>query len=732
MIKKALLSMAPLRATDEMMKLAVEDYPKKIPHKDRYYSYVEQTCEHGIFMRAMAEHGIVKVALFNPEAMRLGSDRPAYELFIDCEKRRFITFDYAQQKWRDAMVHHLEWPRYLDYTKKCWIPNAERELIKEQLAIPDGGIFNIRCFQENIRDEELVRRDKKHTDPWDADMALTPQLPKDWERWVSKVGIPENYIFYQYVRGGAKSGFCSFCGREVPLSHPPRHNQEGTCPRCRHQVVFKSIGRMARRIFTENACVYLIQRRPDGFILREFWAYRVHNKENYKEPELHCTEHLRHIYDADANCRSYYWGDYKHRAIRWIEGAPNFSWYTGCDGYSYNIKSSRKGRIYARSLAPLSKTVLRSTGLLEWLRQEGALVSPNWYLSVWSEIPLIEKVMKANLPQMQREILLNAGLWKTNIVDPKASELTKALGIDGEKLKRLRAANGGAELLGWLQWEKRLGRPIAEEDLQWFQKQHIRAGELRFIQGKMTPLQIRNYLQKQSRMENETIRQVLFTWRDYLSMAEKQGIDTSDEIVYRARKLYQRHDELVIMAERANVAEQAKEIQKSFPKVDKVCKAIKDKYEYKSETYSIVVPESVLDILADSRMLHHCVSRSETYWDRIQKQETYILFLRKTEAPTVPYYTLEVEPNGTIRQKRTKFNRQEKDINRATKFLERWQQVLAKRITPEDKELAAASRVLREEEFKKMREDDVRIHAGDLAGQRLVDVLTADLMETAA
>ena len=34
--------------------------------------------------------------------------------------------------------------------------------------------------------------------------------------------------------------------------------------------------------------------------------------------------------------------------------------------------------------------------------------------------------------------------------------------------------------------------------------------------------------------------------------------------------------------------------------------------------------------------------------------------------------------------------------------------------------------------FEQLRQDDVRIHVGDLAGQRLVDVLVSDLMETAA
>ena len=76
--------------------------------------------------------------------------------------------------------------------------------------------------------------------------------------------------------------------------------------------------------------------------------------------------------------------------------------------------------------------------------------------------------------------------------------------------------------------------------------------------------------------------------------------------------------------------------------------------------------------------------------------------------------------------------RQEEDIKDAEKFLEEWQNVVAKRLTEQDRKRAATSRVLREQEFEQMRRDNVIIHTGNLAGQRLVDVLMADLMETAA
>lgn len=85
-----------------------------------------------------------------------------------------------------------------------------------------------------------------------------------------------------------------------------------------------------------------------------------------------------------------------------------------------------------------------------------------------------------------------------------------------------------------------------------------------------------------------------------------------------------------------------------------------------------------------------------------------------------------------IRQKRTYFDRQNDDLKDAEKFLKEWQKVVSERLTENDREKAEKSKVLRLQEFEQLRQDDIRIHTGDLAGQRLVDVLVSDLMETAA
>lgn len=190
----------------------------------------------------------------------------------------------------------------------------------------------------------------------------------------------------------------------------------------------------------------------------------------------------------------------------------------------------------------------------------------------------------------------------------------------------------------------------------------------------------------------------------------------------------QQHNELLKAINANRLGLTAVDIEEKYPKVTEILPLLK-KYEYSDQTYAMLAPECVKDILHDANALQHCVLTKEEHMERIASQESYLLFLRKVSDMQVPYYTLEVEPDGTIRQKRTKFNRQNKDIEQAEHFLSQWQKVIAERITEEERKLSKKSRVQRVQEIKQLRKDQVIIHTGDLKGQLLADVLQADLME---
>ena len=711
-----LLAMPMLTASPEMKQAAMADEPKK---ETTYYGHTYTTRTYFAYMNCLVQDGILKAAFFLPDHLRLDGNNPVYEVFLDKENRQFLTYDHLEKKWRDAKLDRLEW-HGRNYYATCWVSEEDAALVQDYFSGERGGALGILDFQRNVRDEQLERRHKRITDPWDQDLAQVPELPKDWAHWADKVAVRENFIFYHYKRGGAKTGYCTFCGKEVPISGHPYHNKEGRCTRCRHPVVFKALGR-AGYFQTDKYYAYLIQRCRDGFVIREFWANRTYRKDRLPHSEPYWHEFRRSIYDHSGEVRSYYWGMYCQRETRWIAGSPCYYAYYG----------DQSGRVYGKTLPSLEKKELRQTGLAEWIRSH-PITDPEKYLAVWKRLPQMEQIWKAGLQRLTKECFNNCDSVRKLVLCPSEPGLIRALGLDASKFRRLRQLDGDTETLAWLQLEKKTGQRIPDEMLHWFQKERISAKDLLFIADRMSLVQIKNYLQRQKQYFDGSCRQALTTWQDYLAMAERLHYDTSDEIVYRVHKLRQRHDELVLQGEAGSLEEQAEKMAAKYPHVDAICMELQNKYAYTDEEYTVIAPQNIFEIIKEGRMLHHCVGNDgagERYYDRIERRESFILFLRRTDEPNDPYYTLEIEPDGTVRQKRTLFDRQHEDIEQATEFLLKWQKVIAARLTGSDLKLAERSRELRKEEFIQMQKERVIIHTGHLAGRLLAEVLLADLME---
>lgn len=708
--------MPVLTASQEMKEVAMADEPRK---ETTYYGHTYTTRTYFAFMNCLVQNGILKAAFFLPDHLRLDGNNPVYEVFLDKEQRQFLTYDHLEKKWRDAKLDRLEWPGR-NYYAICWASEKDAALVQDYFSGERGGDLGILDFQRNVRDEQLEQRHKRITDCWDKDLAQVPELPKDWVHWVDKVAVRENYIFYHYKRGGAKTGYCTFCGKEVPISGHPYHNKKGRCTRCRHPVMFKALGR-AGYFKTDRYYAYLVQRCRDGFVIREFQVDRTYRKNILPHSEPYWHEFRRSIYDRSGEIRSYYWGMYCQREVRWIEGSPCYYAYAG----------DQAGRVYGKTLPSLGKKELRQTGLVEWIRSH-PVTDPEKYLAVWKQIPKMEQIWKAGLSRLTAECFHFCDNVRKLVLHPDEPGLIRALGLDAQKFRRLRQLDGDTETLAWLQLEKKTGQRIPDEMLHWFQKERISAKDLLFIADRMSLVQIKNYLQRQKQYFDGSCQQALTTWQDYLAMAERLHYDTSDEIVYRVRKLRQRHDELVLQSEAGSLEEQAEKMAAKYPHVDAICVELQEKYSYSDDDYTVLAPQDIFEIIKEGRMLHHCVGNDgagERYYDRMERRESFIMFLRRTEEPNDPYYTLEIEPDGTVRQKRTLFDRQYEDIEQATEFLIKWQKVIAARLTGRDLKLAERSRELRKEEFIQMRKDRVIIHTGHLAGRLLADVLLADLME---
>lgn len=308
-------------------------------------------------------------------------------------------------------------------------------------------------------------------------------------------------------------------------------------------------------------------------------------------------------------------------------------------------------------------------------------------------------------------------------IDLEGQTPEEVLGLDKNAIGRLKQLNGGTVILEWLQWKAK--HPKAElktETLKELERKRITPSRLGVMANLMSPRKCLNFLSRQEKLMNDTTSPVITYYEDYISIARKIGMDIRDEIVYAPKNLKLRHDQLVDEYNRRKSEFEAQEMDEKWPGAQEVLDRIKDIYNYQGDGWQIITPQTLMDIVDDSHQLHHCAGASDRYYERIRTEETYILFLRRD--PKKAWYTLEIEPGGTVRQKRSEYNRQP-DLDTVNEYLKEWQTEIKKRLKARDKQLAAQSAQQRAEEMEQLKNGTER-------NRQLFDLLMNDLMEVGA
>ena len=723
MIKAELRKLRTLNATKEMVEKAKKG--KGQNYKRSYYYSKNNDATYRLYMRAQNLGPYIKAAIFDAKNLCKDITTPIYEVYINIEGKEYITrkLDDSGNEvgWTKAMIHNLKYPG--EWGCSCfliWMDSHQASHIGKLLGNEKKGDAAIYKFQQDIKADALAKARERQTAPWDADNNLVPkELPKGFEKWWQKKVITEHYLFYKDKEDD--KGYCSYCEQDVDILDNPRHNKKTKCSNCGHKVQYKHLTRF-KYINGDRKTTSCFQPVKGGVVLRVFdvqTCYNFSNKdistEPYKKPRHYINEHRRIFRFEDDTVRSYDWYFYKNITHRWCSTQfCNYSAY-----FYWNLEGKR---VYTGNLRCLNKI---HTSIPTLLRKG---YSFNLAKLMYEEVgnPLIEQCVKIGAIKLGIDLLDSSYYKVAECIDQEATELTKSLLIDKMRLKRLVTNNGNLIFLRWLQQEKIDNTIFDELMIKAFSENDILPGDLFEVRERMTYQQIYNYLSKNIQ-GNEKLSNVWQRYEDYMQMAEKAGMATDNIMVYKPSNLSEAHVEVIKLLEKADMEKEAKKVEEKFPLVNEVCKTL-DKYEWSDGEYMVVAPKCVMDIVEEGTILKHCIHRVDYYMDRMEQKETFSLFLRKCSAPTVPWYSMEVEPSGNIRQKRTVHDTQGKDLDAAIPFLKKWQKVIKERLDEEDIKLAKISNEKRIDNYKEIRKEQKKVWHGVLAGKLLADVLEADFL----
>ena len=614
---RKLLEMEDLGITDEIRETAYKDQGEERGEEGNWrgiYSYYK----YHSYLRAGKQNGILKVEIYRGEDIRKLNEEPVFMIFLSSKENKYTTYLPKEKKWSRAKIRNLPLGSY-DYKKvygqSFWTTDEEEKMILKYLGFNEP---ETRCSVTwAINDWQTTVMHRKEIQEIDHVMDQVTETPADFRQWVRDEAFwKKQYIFYNASKGEA---YCTACRKTIKTKMKSAHNKMAECPECGRIVTAKSWKK--QKTIDDNETVAMIQKIPDGYIVRFFECRKINRiQENWREQVIF-WEHGRTQLDKRMRfVRDYDYANFKQTGkTRW------------CRSNYVNHYSSAV--VYPRNLEALRKsTRLTDIPLEKMLEQEkGRRV-------------YIEKLLN---PDKGIGYLIYAGLTRLAMeyieshrsINKNAKDAQGALGIDRNRICRLKELNGGIRTLEWLRYEQRAGKKLSQKLLVRLDRTQISPKDLKDImQYGVTPEKALNYIEKQPEEKNA----VLTEWKDYLDMARKEHMDTTDDIVRYPKNLRRRHNELADLCNKKKEQERAKQYSLIDEKIRKLLPRAA-RYYWEDKEYLIVPAAKCEELMREGRLLHHCVGASSSYMEKMAAGEAWILFLRRKDSLEDPYYTIEID-----------------------------------------------------------------------------------------
>lgn len=562
----------------------------------------------------------------------------------------FTTYAHGEKvktRWRDAMLVNLNRrDYYFSMSEAAFYTREDEQRVLaffkslKKRGYWENGIDAIRRVQNDIRTAQQIRRERDRKRRIRAKLKDLRPLPRDLNKWLRKEVLPA-YFFYDARRGNKPvEGVCSSCGHTVTIGQA-KHNDTGICPHCGRSFTMKSNGK--RGFIWDRVTASVVQRyREDKLIVRVI-------KGSYTAPKDRASwvdyyEETRIIVGMDQKGEPFeeaYHREYDSLGITpWKKGYPPVMYL-----YQQNFNAETCGFLYCRNLnRELAGTPWQYCQLKAFYAgiQDEMQVSP--YLQVYRMIPAIEFFVKLKLYWLVTHLVYKTGYQRADqIIDTQGKNLREILQIDPSDVPLLQRPGNELDMLFLLRAFRSEGYQADIEFFDWA----IQFGvcDRNFLKKALhytTPHRIRRYLNRQFKVRNASSEwdysSVVSDYRDYLGFCEKLHYDLKDEFILFPRDLKQAHDKAQNMMKLEDVKQYDQQVAEAE-------KRLRRQYQFASDGLVVLPPHTAREIVAEGQKLHHCV---DGYVKEVIDGKCAILFLRKTAAKEIPFYTVEVRDDRVI------------------------------------------------------------------------------------
>jgi len=260
----------------------------------------------------------------------------------------------------------------------------------------------------------------------------------------------------------------------------------------------------------------------------------------------------------------------------------------------------------------------------------------------------MEMVQKLGMSKLQSALLCQYG---ANI-NPKGKTIWDRLRINKDRMKDLKEHQGDLEYLHIYQQERKEGHRLSNDEIDrevWLKQFGVKDRNiLRTAIQHASFERFMNYREKQIEKMGRAEWYFNSHYLDYIRMRMEAGYDLNDDVILFPKDLKRRHDELVEQARLAAEKEKRQQLAIQWAKIEQKYPKLYKKFFYANGDFLIRPAKNALEIADEGRELHHCVGTGSHYYEKHCKGESFILFLRRAEAPEIPFATIEISGNRIL------------------------------------------------------------------------------------
>ncbi len=541
-------------------------------------------------------------------------DKKTHELklrFFSDGKNALLCKEWPAQKWFMKLLDSvLGYGNYLNIAGTAPDAAMARKFLDGYQhglgSILNGFISNIYSKKHQQAMERKYAKQKEHFD-------MYPDYPADLPDYCEKHVFRSSYIFMDKLIKGKRHCVCAHCKEKFMMDKGKKSGDLGVCPKCGITIRYR--GSWIKSPITDKATI-CIAHKVDGQLLLRWSNVKRVFLEGTPKRQYSFNDYYYNLYLKDRSGLVIY-------AYAWqSQMGWGWDWFRKKNG-TVNYKTTH---MYSNNLTEVFGKNYYHVNLEEGLRGAGELSFVR-LLDNLKNIPAAEYLFKLGLTQLAASVYVQ---------DLSGNSFADVLGVSKQYLPLYRKFN-----------ITRFEHEIVKASQTWVDDESFAkfralrmegsSDDIIDLLGVMSFERFVNYFTKQKKAaEWRGISRLLIWYKDYISMSKSLGVDLSRKSVRFPGNIKIAHD---IIMERFNKIKRKLEDDNFAQAKEKLYAGMK---EYAKGDYCIVFPMTRSELIAEGQSLNHCVG-NDSYYQNHLKGERMVFFVRRIEAPSKPFYTMEID-----------------------------------------------------------------------------------------